>query len=363
MEQTIKFCRTEDGVRIAYATLGQGPPLVWVASWLTHLDLDLNNPLLSHWFRALSQQHTLIRFDARGNGLSDRDVHDLGVKAWARDLKTVVDDLGLDNFNLLGFCQGGAAAVHYTATHPERVDRLVLYDSFARGAFTPDSSAKEQRQAEALAEMIAVGWGRETAAFRKVFTDLLIPEASPREISWLTELQRATVSPRMAVNLWRAFHTIDIRKTARRLTVPVVIFHVRGDQMVPFEAGRELAALIPDAQFVPLQGHNHILLEEDPSWKRFLSELNSFLGNRGPRWTEEELEKAVSLLTPREIEVLQLVGEGLSNHKIAEILVIAPKTARNHVSRIYGKLSVDSRAQAVLFAQQANLVRSRSKLS
>lgn len=360
MEQTIRFCTAEDGVQIAYATLGQGPPLVWAASWLTHLDLDLNSPLLSHWFRSLSQEHTLIRFDARGNGLSDRAVHDLGVPAWTRDLKAVVDDLGLEEFNLIGFCQGGAAAVEYTANHPYRVNRLVLYDSFARGAFTSSSSSKESRQAEALAEMIAVGWGKKTAAFRRVFTDLLLPDASPEQISWLAEMQRATVSPGMAVQLWRAFHHIDIRKSAQRLTVPAIVFHVRGDQMVPFEAGRELAALIPGAQFVPLQGENHILLENDPSWERFLTELHEFLGTRGPRWTQEELKQSLARLTPRELEVLQLIGRGLSNDKIADMLVIAPKTARNHVSRIYTKLDLESRAQAVLFAQQANLPHSLS---
>jgi DNA-binding CsgD family transcriptional regulator len=211
--------------------------------------------------------------------------------------------------------------------------------------------------------MIAVGWGKETAAFRRVFTDLLLPDASPEQVRWLAEMQRATVSPGMAVQLWRAFHKIDIRKSARRITVPVVVFHVRGDQMVPFEAGRELAALIPEAQFVPLKGENHILLEDDPSWERFLSELHSFLGTRGPRWTKEEIQQSLARLTPRELEVLQLVGEGLSNDKIADTLVIAPKTARNHVSRIYTKLALESRAQAVLFAQQANLSRSDNHFS
>jgi pimeloyl-ACP methyl ester carboxylesterase/DNA-binding CsgD family transcriptional regulator len=335
--------------------MGAGPPLVWVANWLTHLNLDLKSPLLSHWFQALSQGHTLIRYDARGNGLSDRVVDDLSVDTWTWDLEAVVDDLGLERFPLLGFCQGGATAMTYTNRHPERVNRLILYDSYAQGAFTDGMPASMKREAEALAEMIEVGWGQEATAFREVFANLLVPGASKQQQRWLAEKQRQTVSPKTAARLWRAFHNIDVRKTAMQVSVPTLIFHVQGDNMVPFEEGRRLAALISEARFVPLEGRNHILLEEDPGWQPFLAELRDFLGTEIPGYDPIIVKKAIADLTPREREVLHLMGQGLSNSEIAERLVIAPKTARNYTSRIYTKLQLDNRAQAILIAQQVDL--------
>lgn len=355
MKQQIRFCRSPDGVRIAYATSGSGPPLVYVANWLTHLQLDWESLLWSHWFRELSQGHTLVRFDARGNGLSDRVVDNLSVDTWAQDLAAVVDELGLEQFSLLGFCQGGATSIAYTLRHPERVSRLVLFNSYAHGAFTEMGTEQEKREAEALAEMIEVGWGREAAAFRQLFANLMLPEASMEHLRWYANLQRETVSPQLAVRLWRAFHTIDVRRLAPQVHVPTLVLHVQGNKIVSFEDGRELATLIPGARFVPLEGHNHILLEDDSAWPRFLSEVRNFLGTRMSERSPADLQKAVSTLTPREQEVLGLVAKGLDNADIADRLSIAPKTVRNHVSRVYSKLCVDNRAQAVVLAREARL--------
>ena len=357
MKQKIRFCRSTDGVRIAYATMGSGPPIVWVANWLTHLNLDLENPFFSHWFQALSRDNTLIRFDARGNGLSDRDVDHLSVDAWRSDLEAVVADLGLERFPLFGFCQGGATAIAYAHHHPGKVSQLVLYDSYPRGAYTPGPSLKMKQQAQALEDMIRVGWGKEAPAFREVFVSLLSPEASKERQRWLAEMQRETTSPHMAARLWRAFHEVDVTSIAQEVDVPALVFHVKGDEMVPFEAGRQLASLLPRAQFVPLDGENHILLEEDPAWTVFLEEVRDFLGMREKTWEPEFGEDHLADLTPREREVLTWLARGLTNLEIADELVIAPKTVRNYVSRIYSKLGVESRAQAVLAAQEGGITR------
>lgn len=355
MKQQIRFCTASDGVRIAYATSGEGPPLVRLTHWLTHLDYDWESPLWSHWFEALSQGHSLVRYDSRGTGLSDRMVDDISLDGWVRDLEAVVDDLGLDRFPILGLCQGGTVAIAYAMRHPERVSRLVLYGSYVQGPLAGGGEPHEVRKAETLANMIEVGWGRQAAAFRQVFADLFVPGASKAQQRWMAELQRRTADPQTAVRLWLAFNRIDVRHLARQIHIPTLVLHVRGDTVVDFEDGRQLAALIPDARFVPLEGQNHILLEDDSAWPRFLSEVRSFLGTHISERSPADLQKAVSTLTPREQEVLGLVAKGLDNADIADHLKIAPKTVRNHVSRIYGKLCVDNRAQAVVLAREARL--------
>jgi pimeloyl-ACP methyl ester carboxylesterase/DNA-binding CsgD family transcriptional regulator len=354
MKQEIRFCRSQDGTRIAYATSGSGPPLVYVANWLTHLKLDWNSPLWTHWLRELSRGHTLVRFDARGNGLSDRVVENLSVDAWAQDLAAVADDLGLERFPILGFCQGGATAIAYAVRRPERVSRLVLYNSYVHGAFTEEGTDEDKREAEALAEMIAVGWGQEAVAFRQLFANLMIPEGTLEQLRWLGKLQKRTVSPEVAVRLWRAFHAINIRRLAQQVQAPALVLHVEDNRIVDFAEGRKLATLLPDARFVPLEGKNHILLPDDPAWSRFLDEVRAFLGTETlPRATDDP-RQAIARLTPREQEVLTLIARGLTNDEIAGRLTIAPKTVRNHVTHIYGKLGVDSRAQAVVLAREAH---------
>jgi len=353
MKQQIRFCRSQDGTRIAYATSGSGPPLVYVANWLTHLKLDWNSPLWSHWFRELSRGHTLIRFDARGNGLSDRVVQNLSVDHWVQDLAAVAGDLGLERFPILGFCQGGATAIAYAVKHPEQVSRLILHNSYVHGAYTEHGSDAAKREAEAIAGLIEVGWGQEATAFRQLFANLMIPEGSMQQVGWFARLQRQTVSTRVALRLWRAFHQIDVRCLASQVGVPALVLHLQGNKMVAFEWGRQLASLIPGARFVPLAGQNHILLEGDPAWPRFLDEVRDFLGTELLERATSAPAEAVATLTPRQQEVLALIARGLNNDQIAERLVIAPKTVRNHITRIYGRLGVDSRARAVVLAREA----------
>lgn len=351
MRQRISFSTTTDGVRIAYATAGRGPPLLRVGGWLTHIEHDWDSPVWRHWLRELTREHTLVRFDIRGSGLSDHAVAEQGVEAWVRDLEAVVDSLGWRRFPLMGLCQGGAMAAVYAARHPERVSRLVLYNAYANGAFTDGVPELEVEEAEALAGMIKVGWGRKSGVFREVFARLMSPREAADQVAWWEELQRLTVEPDSAARLWRGFHELDIRELLAKVQTPTLVAHVKGDRMVPFEAGRDLAGRIPGARFLPLEGDNHVLQPDDAGWRLFIEELRRFLSDdpsaAGPVSAEFDG------LTRRERTVLDHVARGLSNKQIAEALSIAPKTARNHVSNICGKLEVSSRAQLIVQAREA----------
>lgn len=346
MRQRIQFCTSADGSPLAYARAGTGPPLVRAGNWLTHLELDWHSPVWRHWLDALTRHHTLVRYDLRGSGLSGREPGNASLDTWVEDLDAVVNDLQLDRFPLLGLCQGGAIALAYAVRHPERVSRLVLYDAYTHGALADSADTDAAREARLLTEMIELGWGRRSAAFRELFASLLMPDAPADCIRWLGDLQRRTVSPAGAARLWEAFHRLDVRTLAPQVRVPTLVMHVHGDCVVPFEKGEELAALIPGAEFIILDSRNHILHQDEPAWQRFVGELHAFLDRDGPR-------NGFRDLTPREREVLQQVARGLSNDEIAAILELRPKTVRNHVSRVLDKLGAASRAQAVAFARDA----------
>ncbi|MGH7578577.1 MAG: alpha/beta fold hydrolase, partial [Gemmatimonadales bacterium] len=200
-EQQIRFCTSSDGARVAYATTGNGPPLVKAANWLSHLEFDWNSPVWRHWIRELSRDHTLVRYDERGCGLSDWAAEEFSLDAWVRDLEAVVDRLGLERFPLLGISQGGPIAIAYALRHPERVSRLILYGSYSRGRGHRNLSEREREEREVMLRMIAVGWGQDHAAFRQVFTSLFIPEGSPEQVHWFNELQRVSASPENAVRI------------------------------------------------------------------------------------------------------------------------------------------------------------------
>ena len=351
MRQRIAFCTAADGVRIAYATAGRGHPLLRVGGWLTHLEHDWDSPVWRPWLRELTRDHTLARFDIRGSGLSDRDVEDQGLEAWVRDLEAVADALGWRRFPLLGICQGGAIAIAYAARHPERVSRLVLYNTYAQGAYTEGAPEDSARQARALAAMIDVGWGRKQGAFREVFARLFSPRGAGDQVAWWDALQARTATPADAARLWRAFNEIDIRGYLGSVSQPTLVAHVRGDAVVPFEIGRRLAARVPGAEFLPLTGDNHVLQPEDPGWPTFVRELRRFL--QAEHGTSAPLGPSDFALTPRERAVLELAARGQSNADLARELGISGKTVRNHLSRIAGKLRARTRAELIVAAREA----------
>jgi pimeloyl-ACP methyl ester carboxylesterase/DNA-binding winged helix-turn-helix (wHTH) protein len=276
LRQEVHFCTAADGVRIAYAEVGQGPPLLKTANWLNHLEYDWESPVWSHLLHALAANHRLIRYDARGNGLSDWEVADISMEAFARDLETVVEACALDRFALLGISQGCATSISYVVNHPGRVSRLILYGGFARGR-RKRGSAAEIEEADALLTLMRHGWGQENPAFRQIFTTRFLPGGTPEQMKWFNDLQRITTSADNAVRIRRATENIDVTDLLPRVRVPTLVLHCRGDAAQPFEEGRRLAAGIPGARFVALEGNNHLVLENDPAWGRLLDEIRAFL--------------------------------------------------------------------------------------
>ena len=280
MEQQIRFCTAADGAQIAYATVGQGPPLIKTANWLNHLEYDWESPVWRHVLHGLAQGHQLIRYDERGNGLSDWDVEDISFEAFLSDLETVVDAAGIERFPLFGISQGCAVSIAYAVRHPERVSRLVLYGGFARGRSNRGSS-KEGEQAAAMRTLMRQGWGQENPAFRQIFTSLFIPDATPEQASWFNNLQRITASPENAVRIREAMDILDVSELLPQVMVPALVLHCREDAVQPFNEGRRMAAGIPGARFVALEGRNHLILEDEPAWPRFLQEVEKFLAEDG----------------------------------------------------------------------------------
>lgn len=360
MKQQIRLCTTADGVRVAYATCGKGPPLVKTANWLTHLELERTSPACRHWLAAHARSNTLVRYDPRGSGLSDRDVGELDLETWVRDLEAVVDAAGLERFALIGGCQGCAVAVAYAARHPERVSRLVLYGGYVRGAYTAGMEPQAQETARTLQKVIEMGWGSPAPAFRQLFSGLLMPRGSGEEVAALTELAHHSTSAANAARFWEAFHRFDVEEPARRIRAPTLVLHVRRDAMVPFDMGRHLASLIPGARFVPLEGANHILLERDAAWKQYLEEVEPFLAEEESLAPDGKAAFDAEGLTRRELQILDHLARGLSNDEIAAALSISPRTVRNHVTSIFGKLAVVRRSQAIVRAREAGLGRGLS---
>jgi class 3 adenylate cyclase/pimeloyl-ACP methyl ester carboxylesterase len=275
MTQEIKYCRASDGVRLAYATVGQGPPLVKSANWMNHLEYDWESPIWHHLLEGLARNHTLIRYDARGNGLSDWDVDELSIEAWVGDLETVVDAVGIERFPLFGVSQGCAISIAYAVRHPERVSHLILYGGFALGR--GKRSPREHEQTKAMGTLMRLGWGMDSPAFRQMFTSLFIPEGTKEQADWFNDLQRKTTSPECAARYLEVVANLDVRDLLPQVQVPTLVMHVRGDLVAPIDTGRQIAAGIPGARFIALPGQNHLFLKHEPATARFFEEINLFL--------------------------------------------------------------------------------------
>ncbi|MDP6389984.1 MAG: alpha/beta fold hydrolase [Alphaproteobacteria bacterium] len=276
MEQDIRFCTAPDGVRLAYATVGTGPPLIKSANWLNHLEYDWESPIWRHVLHALAEDRCLIRYDQRGNGLSDWDAEDLSFDAWVSDFETMVEATGADRFPILGISQGSGVAIAYTVQYPERVSRLILYGSYARGRNHRGSQTNIDEE-QALMTVIRNGWGQENPAFRQVFTSLFVPNATAEQMQWFNDVQRITTTAENAVRQRQIQNDINVTDLLDQVSVPTLVMHVREDGVVPFDEGRRVAAAIPGARFVPLDGQNHLILEHEPAWPRFLEEVRAFL--------------------------------------------------------------------------------------
>jgi DNA-binding CsgD family transcriptional regulator/pimeloyl-ACP methyl ester carboxylesterase len=335
------------------------PLLVKASNWMTHLELDWQSPVWRHWMRFLS----------------DREPPTLSVQRWVSDFEKVcevarpgvVQASGLppggrfegqaeslhytaeprEPFAILGISQGSLACIHYAVRHPERVSRMILYGAYVRGYLRRgnDDLVREYR---AIVEAVRVGWGKDNPAFRQLFTSRFIPEGTAEQVAWFNELCRKTVAPAMAADLLQLRGEVDIVDLLGQVRVPTLVIHAAEDGVIPASEGRLLASSIPGAQFVELESKNHILLEHEPAWTRFQEALLEFAGAAPARAAND----AFSALSPREREVLALLSDGLDNGQIGERLSISQKTVRNHVSRVYDKLGVWTRAQAVVFARE-----------
>jgi pimeloyl-ACP methyl ester carboxylesterase/DNA-binding CsgD family transcriptional regulator len=347
-QQDVRFCRAPDGTRIAYARHGSGPPLVLAACWLSHLQFDWQSPVWRHFLEALGGFATVIRYDERGHGLSDWDVEDFSLEARISDLEAVVDAAGLARFALMAMAQGGPMSINYTARHPERVSRLLFYDSYA--AALRDPTPEELELNATFEQMVKVGWARPDSAFRRVFTSLMIPEATEEQMRWLDELQRVAVSAENAVAARLERKKADAIDLLPLIVIPTLVLHSRGDQMNDFAEGRFLASNITGARLVPLESSNHILLADEPAWPVFIAEVESFLLEDAQRMPTPAGVDAVALLSRRERDVLALAAQGQDNAAIAQSLGLSPRTVERHLHNIFAKLDLhgkSARAAAV----------------
>jgi pimeloyl-ACP methyl ester carboxylesterase/DNA-binding CsgD family transcriptional regulator len=351
VEQRIRFCRSRDGVQLAYASSGEGPPLVKVANFLTHLEYDWRSPVVQPFLLELNRGRTLFRYDPRGCGLSDRNVQDLSLDTWVADLEAVVDAAGVERFPLFAHSQGGAIGIAYAARHPERVSHLILLGGWARSVMKRNLAPSQIEEMRTLVKLAGIGWGRENPAYRQVFTSLLIPDSSPEQAASYNELERMCTSAECAARIFSSVGKLDVMELAPLVKCPTLVLHAQGDASVPYEEGRLIAGVIPQARFVLLHGRNHILLPHEGAWREFFSEVRAFLD--GPQGAAAV--GGFEALSPRENGVLELIARGLDNAQIAARLELSEKTVRNHITRIFEKLQVETRAQAIVRARQAGL--------
>jgi pimeloyl-ACP methyl ester carboxylesterase len=245
---------------------------------MTHIEHDFDSAIWRPVFRGLSRNNTFIRYDARGNGLSGREVPDVCFEDFVSDLETVVDAAGLDRFALHGLSQGCAVSIAYAVRHPERVSHLILLGGYAVGWKKRARTQAEKEAGEAVVTLVKVGWGQENPAFRQMFTSQFIPDASKEQADWFNEFQRISSSPADAARNLVANGDADVTSLLPQVRVPTLVMHARHDARVPFESGRRMAAGIPGARFVPLESQNHVILPGEPAFDRFLEEVRSFLG-------------------------------------------------------------------------------------
>jgi pimeloyl-ACP methyl ester carboxylesterase/DNA-binding CsgD family transcriptional regulator len=346
--QQIRFCRGAGGVRLAYASHGQGPPLLVVSCWLSHLQYDWRSPVWRHFLDDLGAITTLIRYDERGFGLSDWTVDDFSLEARVADLEAIVEAVGLERVSLMGVSGSAAVAMAYAARHPDRVERLIVYGGYARG---PGRGVNEHELA--FRAMIKAGWAQADPMFRRVFTTNYIPNATEEQMGWFDELQRVSTSTENALASRVERLAVDVIEELPRIQAPTLFLHAREDRLCTLDGPRLAASLIPNARLVILESSNHILLASEPAWGAFMSEIGEFMGVGSSSAVEDRRD--IGKLSLREREIVALAAEGRTNAEIADALVLSARTVERHLSNVYLKLGITGRAARA--AAVATLVR------
>jgi pimeloyl-ACP methyl ester carboxylesterase/DNA-binding CsgD family transcriptional regulator len=355
VKQEIRFCTAADGTKLAYATSGEGSPLVMAATWLTHLEHQWRSLAWKPWLEELSSRYTLLRYDSRGCGLSDRSLGEVTFETWLSDFETVIEAAGFERFDLVGTCWGGPIVMEYARRHPERVRRMVLYGTYARGRYKRSDMPEEPARANVLLELTRLGWGRENHEFTQIWANSFQPGGTlEHQRSWCEQQQHAT-SAENAIRLLPISWQLDMTQTARSIAVPTLVLHVERDRIVPIEEARHLAGLIPGSRFVQLDSENHMPIAGEPAWQRLREELRSFLGNGAGGTRAPARALSLADLTEREREVLEYIARGLDNSEIAAALSLSEKTVRNHITRVFDKIGVAHRYQAIVLARDAGL--------
>ena len=346
LRQHIRYVKTPDGLRLAWAESGEGQVVVKAANWLTHLEYEWDSPVWKHWLEFFSDNFRFVRYDERGCGMSEWSDRELSARVWTDDLEAVINAADpKEPVTLLGISQGGIACIGYALRHPERVARLILYGGYARGTYLR-SNPQAEATFRAVIDLVRAAWGSRNPSFRQIFTSRFIPEGTPEQLAWFNELCRKTTTGEIAARLLESRAIVDIESQLADVHVPTLVLHARNDGVVPIAEGRLLASGISGAEFVEIDSRNHILLEGEPAWRRFQEAVLDWM-----RPEQDGREGVFESLSGREREVLALMGGGLSNADIAARLSISDKTVRNHASSIFDKLGVWSRTQAIVFAR------------
>ena len=341
--QEIRFCRSADGSRLAYAAHGRGPTLVVVSCWLSHLQHDWQSPVWRHFLDGLGGIPRLVRYDERGFGLSDWNVTDFSLEARLADLEAVLDALGAERFALLGMSGNSPVALAFAARHPERVTRLIMYGGWAGESELPSDSEPDLEEA-AYQAMVRAGWARPDPLFRRVFTNIFIPGASEVQMGWMDDLQRMSTSTENMLAARAERMSTDVSHMLPDITAPTLVLHSREDHAIEFEHAHLLASRIANAKLVPLDSRNHIVLADEPAWTVFMDEVRDFMAADREVGGFADAALPTAGLTDREREILRLASNGRGNDDIARELTLSVRTVERHLSNAYLKLGISGRS-------------------
>lgn len=341
----VRYCRLEDGGQVAWASLGQGPPLVMLPGWVCHLEESWAHPSAASARERLAAEHRFIWYDRIGCGLSDRDGFEPSLDHDVAQLTAVLDAADVERASLIGYSLGAPPAAAFAARHPERVERVAFTSGFARGA-----ALAAEESLDAVEHLVAANWGMGS----RTLATLILPNGSSQELYWFDRFQRRAASPRMAVRLLQHQRSMDVRGLLPRVQVPTLVLHDRDDQAVPLAAGRELAELLPSARLLVFDGNEHDPFIRDAGG--MVDAILDFVAGREPSVPAPPRPAPTPSLTPREQEVLRLLAEGEANKEIAVQLHISVATVERHITNLYRKLDARGRADATLAAVAMGLV-------